>query len=368
MSNLMFENSLEMVSFFYLKKKTKFYINENIIFCLNSKHTKIYKKVLFIKKKEYNKVEIKKIFFEINKIFDLFSLYKLKNFNFNCTRYKTLKKAKFLLCDSTWILKLNIIEKPFCFNVFTTKKRYNYLDYSLNKIMNNFYNLEFYEFSILNKVVNLKFQYELKKNLKLISVSYNWNIEVGTNLDSLTLVCYLNEFLFSFKGSYFIIALLKDLVSKLFIGSFNIKRKICINYFKIKEIIFLDTIIKQIRKYNSIRIVLKIPIIRVFEEAESIGFVKKSGTGFKASSIGYLTNKTHKEILMFYNGFIIKILQNYFFMNNRKSFNLIIRKLKRSCALTLALKYRLRFAGKVFKKYGENLVCPETHKHFFILV
>lgn len=359
--DLMFENSLEIISFFYFKKESKFYINKNIFFYL-SNYTKVSKEFNFIKQKEYNKIEIKKIFFEINKTFGL-SFYKLGKFNFNYTRYKALKMAQSLLLNFTWILKLDIIESSSSSTTINKKKNDH-----LNKIINTFYNLKFYELIILSKIVNLKFQYEFKKNLKLISRDYNKSEKMNIDLNNLILIYYLNEFLFSFKSSYFIMILLRNFIDKLCVSNFSVKKKLYINNFKLKEIIFLDTIVKQLKRYNLIQVVLKIPMKQILEEAEDIGFVRKTGFGFKASSVGYLVNKTHREILEFYNKFIIKTLQNYFFMDNRKSFNLIIRKLKRSCALTLALKYKLRFAGKVFKEYGENLVCPETHKHFFTLI
>jgi len=40
--------------------------------------------------------------------------------------------------------------------------------------------------------------------------------------------------------------------------------------------------------------------------------------------------------------------------------------LKHSYALTLVLKYKLRFRSKVFKKFGKYLTCPGTKKELYI--
>jgi hypothetical protein len=58
---------------------------------------------------------------------------------------------------------------------------------------------------------------------------------------------------------------------------------------------------------------------------------------------------------------------NYFcFVDNRKSMGSIIHGLKMSCALTLALKYKLRTAAKAFGTYGSELTCPKTKTKLFI--
>nr|AYR06676.1 hypothetical protein [Rhodogorgon sp.] len=350
--NIMFENSLEIISYFYLKKNNKFYVNKNIIFyfeckCSNTK---------FIKKSNYNKIEIKNTFLDLNKIFDLFYLYKFRKANFNCTRYEILKRAQLMFCNFTWILDIKITWGSFLFNLVAKDS---------DKLKQIFYTLRFYEFIILTKIINLKFYLEFKKNLQLVN---NICILKGniSNINSLKAVWYLNEALFGSKRVYFILNLIQNFIKTIIINDSSVRIQFYISYFKTKEILFLDTILKTTIRQRSSYIVFKLPIKQILRKAEIIGFVKK--INFKASSVGYLTNYTHAEILEFYNKFIIKLLRNYFFVNNYRSFNFLIYRLKRSCALTLTLKYKLRFAGKVFKKYGETLMCPETKKHFFTLI
>jgi hypothetical protein len=77
-------------------------------------------------------------------------------------------------------------------------------------------------------------------------------------------------------------------------------------------------------------------------------------------------NHDHRNILQLYNA-VIRGLMNYFgFVDYRKSMGSIIHGLKMSCALTLALKYKLRTAAKVFGTYGSELTCPKTKTSLFI--
>lgn len=73
-----------------------------------------------------------------------------------------------------------------------------------------------------------------------------------------------------------------------------------------------------------------------------------------------MVNYDHSDIIRFFNSKIRGILNYYSFVDNAKSLGILIHGLKHSCALTLALKYKLRYRSKVFKKYGKYLECKET--------
>ena len=84
-----------------------------------------------------------------------------------------------------------------------------------------------------------------------------------------------------------------------------------------------------------------------------------------------MVNVDHRRILLLYNSVINGIMTYYKFADNRKSLGIITHGLKLSCALTLALKFKLRTLRKVFKTYGPLLaepICgvmlrlPATHK------
>jgi hypothetical protein len=63
---------------------------------------------------------------------------------------------------------------------------------------------------------------------------------------------------------------------------------------------------------------------------------------------------------MLYNSVINGIMNYYKFADNRKSLGNITHGLKMSCALTLALKLKLRTTAKVFKMFGSLLLDPES--------
>lgn len=114
------------------------------------------------------------------------------------------------------------------------------------------------------------------------------------------------------------------------------------------------------------RPVLKAPIHELLEKATVNGFFKKKAGKFVPTKVGWLINLDHSDILGYYNSVIRGILNFYSFSNNRKSFGSLVHSLKLSCARTLALKYKLRFASKVYRRFGGKLKCPETGLELFI--
>ena len=90
-------------------------------------------------------------------------------------------------------------------------------------------------------------------------------------------------------------------------------------------------------------------------------FVKRNRTGTpSATARRDLVNLTHHEIVTFYNHRIQGLVAFYSFACNLTSLRKIIMFLQLSCALTLALKYKLRTCRKVFNKYGNHLTDPDT--------
>lgn len=81
----------------------------------------------------------------------------------------------------------------------------------------------------------------------------------------------------------------------------------------------------------------------------------------KATARKGLVNFSHNEILSFYNSRVQGLLAFYSFAANLTSLRKIIMLLHLSCALTLALKYKLRTKRAVFKKFGRTLMDPETN-------
>jgi len=64
------------------------------------------------------------------------------------------------------------------------------------------------------------------------------------------------------------------------------------------------------------------------------------------------------HIISFYNSKIFGLLNFYKFASNFSSLAKVIWLFKKSCALTLSLKFKLRTARRAFKKFGYNITDP----------
>ena len=73
-----------------------------------------------------------------------------------------------------------------------------------------------------------------------------------------------------------------------------------------------------------------------------------------------IVNLSHHEIVSFFNLHIQRVVTFYKIAVNITSLRKIIMLLHLSCALTLALKHKLRTQRQAFKKFGRNLDDPET--------
>jgi group II intron reverse transcriptase/maturase len=159
--------------------------------------------------------------------------------------------------------------------------------------------------------------------------------------------------------------------------------KTIITHFSKKPIFFLGTFIKRnwqeekkvvtmkrtgvTRKVRvASRTVLIAPIKSIFEKAAVNGFFKKLNGKFIPTKVGKCINLDHTDILRYYNSVIHGVLNYYSFVNNRKSLVSFVHGLKFSCARTLALKYKLRHASKIFKKFGSKLKSPCGKVELFV--
>lgn len=86
----------------------------------------------------------------------------------------------------------------------------------------------------------------------------------------------------------------------------------------------------------------------------------KNGSYCKATTLPRVINLDHATILQYYQMVINGILNYYSFVDNRPKLWWAIHGLKYSCALTLALKYKLLFMSKAFPKFGDGLKDPES--------
>lgn len=71
--------------------------------------------------------------------------------------------------------------------------------------------------------------------------------------------------------------------------------------------------------------------------------------------IGSLINLDHADIIKYYNSVIRGVFNYYDFVDNRTDVLYAVWLIKESCALTLAMKFKVRTMGKIFRKFGPNL-------------
>lgn len=110
------------------------------------------------------------------------------------------------------------------------------------------------------------------------------------------------------------------------------------------------------------RITLLAPMKKLVKKIVTRKFVKWNPSGNKMipTAVKWLQNLDHADIVKYYNACIRGTVNFYSFADNRSSLGTLVRYLHISCARTLALKYKLRFMAKVYKKFGKLLTCPDT--------
>jgi len=114
------------------------------------------------------------------------------------------------------------------------------------------------------------------------------------------------------------------------------------------------------------RMSLHAPITKLLSRLHEKGFIKWTPQGKAVpTSVGWLQNMDHADILRYYNAVARGILNYYSFSDNRSSLGGIIRLLHMSCARTFAIKYKLRFMSKAFGRFGRKLACPKTGTEFY---
>ena len=105
---------------------------------------------------------------------------------------------------------------------------------------------------------------------------------------------------------------------------------------------------------------LEAPMAKLIQKALQNGFYRNDGGKIRPTGRTNLINLDHADIITYYNQVIRGIMNYYSFADNRASLGSLIHGLKHSCALTLALKYKVGERAKVFKKFGSLLQCKET--------
>lgn len=117
----------------------------------------------------------------------------------------------------------------------------------------------------------------------------------------------------------------------------------------------------KFRKRISRRLIINAPLTDLITKLKSHGFTRNNKENvILAKNRGDLINLSHYQILQFYNSRIRGLLNFYSFASNYPQLRRVIWLLEQSCALTLALKYKLKTMNKTFNKFGRHLTDPET--------
>jgi ubiquinol-cytochrome c reductase cytochrome b subunit len=205
------------------------------------------------------------------------------------------------------------------------------------------------------------------------------------NMIRVKYVRYADDFICSVIGPYNLARLIKSEVEEFLEQTLKLKvnhAKSVITNTKRKPAKFLGTRIRT-GKSSSVqkpigkaktgrktrltpRVSLHAPIDEIFQKLKIRGFIKSGRQNSSAipTAVGRLVNMDHADIVAYYNRVSRGILNDYSFADNHKSLGSVIRALHMSCARTLALKYKLRFAAKVFKTFGKHLKDPDSKKLF----
>nr|QWK44963.1 hypothetical protein [Protohalopteris sp.] len=193
-------------------------------------------------------------------------------------------------------------------------------------------------------------------------------------------VRYADTFLISVLGSFRLVVKIRDFLENFLSDDLglrlNLERGSMIKAGK-KSVIFLGALIKcpksnvkpvilaktKRKVYTMSCINMKAPIPELIEKLISRGFARRNQRGkVLAKGLGYLQNRSHGDVLDYYNVVIREIVNYYSFVDNKVHLGSLIRILRMSCARTFALKYKLRLMSKAFKKFGGRLKCPNSDK------
>lgn len=208
-----------------------------------------------------------------------------------------------------------------------------------------------------------------------------------SNFKRIYYIRYVDDFIVGVVGSHEDTTIIRNEINEFLKNDLKLSlssQKTKITHFSKESIFFLGTLIqgtwekdkkimtikkqcgtsKKVRMTS--RVVLKAPVKSIFEKAALNGFFKVRQSQFIPTKVGRCINLDHQDILRYYNSIIRGVFNYYSFANNRKSLGSFVHGLKLSCARTLALKYKLRHASKIYKRFGPKLRSPEGGVELFI--
>ena len=109
---------------------------------------------------------------------------------------------------------------------------------------------------------------------------------------------------------------------------------------------------------------LRIPVELILRRAADCGYakVRKDGKSIRATSCRKLSSLEDKLIVLRFSSIIRGLMEFYSPANRRSDLWQVVAIYRKSCALTLADKHKLKTAAKAFKRYGPNLKISDPIK------
>jgi len=101
---------------------------------------------------------------------------------------------------------------------------------------------------------------------------------------------------------------------------------------------------------------LRVPVERLMKRAVEKQYAKQKPNGtVRATSCRKLASLSEKELVIHFSSIIRGVLKYYSCVNQRSDLWPVVSLYRKSCALTLADKLKMRTAAQVFKKFGQKL-------------
>jgi len=109
----------------------------------------------------------------------------------------------------------------------------------------------------------------------------------------------------------------------------------------------------------------KAPTKKLLGKLVKRGFMRGIGSTARAVPRMRRTNREHPDILTYFNAVVRGIRNYYSFAANRSNLSKVVWMAWKSCALTLAKKFKRKTIKKVVDKFGKELEHKETGKKFY---
>jgi RNA-directed DNA polymerase len=228
---------------------------------------------------------------------------------------------------------------------------------------------------------------ELKHN-QWIKAKLSFRDSKDDGFRRLRYVRYFDDFIIGFTGTKVKAKEIKSIIELYLNEELLLKTKSCIKHFSEKGILYLGYYIRCLAKNKIVKdskfsqkqvsgigyqlkamlfnqVQLRIPVELIFRCAVDRGYAKirKDGKSIRATSCRKLSSLEDKLIVQRFSS-IIKGLTVYYSPANKLSdLWQVVALYRKSCALTLANKHKLKTAAKTFKRYGSNLKISNPIKH-----